>query len=264
MQKKIKFSKMHGLGNDFMMINTIAQPINTNELPIATLANRHTGIGFDQLLLIGPSEKADFSCRIFNSDGGEAEQCGNGMRCVGHFIREKALSTKNPLRIETKAGIIEIENANEQRFRVNMGMPRDLTTLSLNVQNKKFNLYLASFGNPHAVFIVDDVINSAAVAFGAAISTHTAFPRGTNVGFMEIVNRNKIRLRTYERGTGETLACGSNSCAAVVSGIKQNLLDSKVEVEVALGSLEIEWRGEGQPVYMTGKAANVFDGEITL
>lgn len=262
MQKPIKFWKMHGLGNDFVVIDTLTQDVSINALPIKELAHRHTGIGFDQLLLIGKSDNADFSCRIFNSDGSEAEQCGNGMRCVTRYIQESKLSSKNKLSIETKAGIVEAIINDFDHIQVNMGTPTFDAPCDIELDDNSYKLTIVSMGNPHAILPVDTIKTFPISNIGPKISTHSIFPHGTNVGFMEVVDRGHIRLRTFERGSGETLACGSNACAAVVAGIQNGLLDNKVKVELLLGDLWIEWTGKDMPVLMIGPAAAVFEGRI--
>lgn len=261
---EIQFTKMHGLGNDFIVINAVTKPIAIEHLDICRLANRHTGIGFDQLLLIEPSAEADFSCRIFNADGSIAEQCGNGMRCVGRFIHEEKLSLKNHFTVATKAGLINITVTDYQHISVNMGKPIMDSPQNISLSGyPNLHLSVLSMGNPHAVLLVDSVERFPVGEIGQQLSTHTLFPQGANIGFMEIVNRNHIRLRTFERGAGETLACGSNSCAAVVVGIKNGLLDHQVTVALALGYLSIEWQGDRHPVIMSGAAEKVFIGTIT-
>lgn len=264
MSNTIKFRKMQALGNDFVVIDTLSQSLNPAKFPIQKLSNHHTGIGFDQLLLIGSSDAADFSCRIFNADGGEAEQCGNGLRCVARYIHEKKLSDKKSLSIQTKAGIANITVHDFNHVEVNMGTPKFSPDAQLAIDDKTLSLSVISMGNPHAVMQVDSVKNFPVEKFGPLISTHKFFPQGVNVGFMEIVDRHHIRLRTYERGANETLACGSNSCASVVAGINMGLLDSPVTVELSLGNLSIEWLGNNSPVIMKGPAENVFDGTLNL
>lgn len=263
MQHTLKFCKMHGLGNDFIVIDGVSQQVNVDALPIAQLANRHLGVGFDQLLLIEKTSTADFACRIFNSDGSEAEQCGNGMRCVARFVREHKLADKNVLTIQTKAGVTEVDVSHFDKIKVNMGQPSFESNVALNIADQALALSVLSMGNPHAILQVSSLHHFPISELGHQVSTHDMFPHGVNVGFMEIVNSSNIRLRTYERGAGDTLACGSNSCAAVVAGIQNKLLDNRVKVDLALGSLWIEWAGEGQPVFMTGPAEKVFDGVIT-
>lgn len=259
----IKFHKMHGLGNDFIVIDGTAAPIDINQLSIPTLANRHIGIGFDQLLLIESSEVADFSCRIFNSDGSEAEQCGNGMRCVARYICEAKLKAQDHLTLETASGIVAVDIFDFDNIKVTMGVPEFQPSLEIKIHDQLIQLVNLSIGNPHAILHVESVANFPTSKFGQLISIHSAFPNGTNVGFLEVVTREHIRLRTFERGVGETFACGSNSCAAVVAGISNQLLDQKVKVELALGNLWVEWAGGQNPVILTGPSARVFSGEIT-
>jgi diaminopimelate epimerase len=270
----IHFSKMQGLGNDFAIVDTINQNIIIDQLPIKKLANRHLGIGFDQLLLIGLSKNADFFCRIFNGDGTEAEQCGNGLRCVARFIYDKQLSSHHSFSIETQGGIFTATVLEQDNIQISMGAPhfepKDIPFSTQSLQ-KSYRLampgdesdqkiFALSMGNPHAILQVNSVSDFPVEKLGNQIGRHPAFPQGVNVGFMEIVNSAHIRLRTYERGAGETLACGSNACAAVVAGIHNELLDHKVKVELALGDLWIEWLGDKQPVVMTGPAEFVFEG----
>ncbi|MDR3478159.1 MAG: diaminopimelate epimerase [Gammaproteobacteria bacterium] len=268
------FSKMHGLGNDFVVINTLNQQIDVDQLPISQLADRHLGIGFDQLLLISHSPKADFFCRIVNGDGSEAEQCGNGLRCVARFIHDKQLSSSNSFSIATSGGVYSATVIDNHKIQISMGVPsfepKQIPFITQNQQNAyqlkmqsdeaDQSLFALSMGNPHAIVLVQSVANFPVQKLGYEIGHHAAFPQGVNVGFMEIVNPAHVRLRTYERGVGETLACGSNSCAAVVAGIANNLLDQKVKVELALGDLWVEWAGEKEAVLMTGPAEFVFEG----
>ncbi len=258
----IKFTKMHGLGNDFIVINNLDNQFTMEKFPVRELSHRFSGIGFDQLLLIEKSTKADVACRIYNSDGSEAEQCGNGMRCVARFLHEEKFINKNSLSIETKAGIIEAKIKDYDAIEIAMGAPEILPPLDMLLDTYALKLSVISMGNPHAILKVVSAANSPVQSLGQQISTHSYFPNGTNVGFMEIVNREHIRLRTYERGAGETLACGSNACAAVVAGIQQNILDNEVKVELALGQLKISWQKNKSPVLMTGPASRVFDGNI--
>ncbi len=274
----MNFSKMHGLGNDFVVMDGTAQPIHLEKSVIKKLADRHTGIGFDQLLIILPSKKADFACRIFNSDGTEAEQCGNGMRCIARYIHESHLSDKKNLTIETLSDVTEILIENNEMIRVNMGMPRfepseipfnadrirHLYEIPLEEGQPGFALAVLSMGNPHAILQVTSIKKFPVEKFGPLISTHALFPKGVNVGFMEVVNPAHIRLRTFERGVGETLACGSNACAAVVSGIRNDILEKGVKVELSLGHLWVSWAGEKEPVLLTGPATHVFQGAISV
>jgi diaminopimelate epimerase len=273
----INFSKMHGLGNDFVVIDNMDHSVIVSKLPIKQLANRFVGIGFDQLLIIEPSSKADFLCRIFNSDGSEAEQCGNGLRCVMRFIVDKKLSLHPSVTIETRAGIFPATILADKTIQVAMGLPCFLpdlipfkadsiqSTYAFKLNNQPtLELAVLAMGNPHAILQVPAIENAEVEKIGAQISDHPDFPNKANVGFMEIVNRQRIFLRTYERGAGETYACGSNACAAVVAGIINNTLDHKVNVGLTLGDLWIEWADAQKPVVMTGSATPVFDGIITL
>lgn len=263
--KKLIFSKMHGLGNDFIVVDALRQPAVLETPLIARLADRNQGIGFDQLLLILASKTADLRCQIFNADGSEAEQCGNGLRCVARYVHEEGICRKNKLRIETQAGLIAVEIEDYERIRVNMGVPElETKPLVLSVDDSELSLTLLSLGNPHAIQRVNACQNVPVSRLGRQIEALPLFSRGVNVGFMEVLDRGLIRLRTYERGVGETLACGSNACAAVVAGISQNWLDSRVEVSLARGHLEVEWAGLQKEVYLTGPAARVFSGEVTL
>lgn len=260
--KPIQFYKMHGLGNDFVVIDGVSQTIVPQHIPIKKFAHRHSGIGFDQLLLVQPSKIADFACRIFNSDGSEAEQCGNGMRCVARFIHEMNLSPKKTLTIETLSGVVATTLHDFLHIDVDMGLPKIEENRSIKCNDQSFDLAILSMGNPHAILQVPSIKDYPVATIGALISTHPAFSHGTNVGFMEIVNRSQIRLRTFERGSGETLACGSNSCAAVVAGIENNLLDPNVKVELALGHLDIAWPSKTSSVMMSGPAEKVFEGVV--
>jgi diaminopimelate epimerase len=273
-KNKIQFTKMHGLGNDFVVIDTISQALDIGALPIKQLAHRYLGIGFDQLLLIKPSHAADFYCQIYNADGSEAEQCGNGLRCVARYAYDKHLTPEPIFTIETKAGLFPARMLENRFVQITMGIPvfepENIPFLTENL-GKNYELILESsaealsvsvlsMGNPHVVMQVPSVEYVPVVELGTRIAQHAAFPQGTNVGFMEIVDRQHIRLRTLERGAGETFACGSNSCAAVVAGINNGLLDHTVEVELLFGSLWVEWQGENHAVVMTGPAEFVFEG----
>lgn len=275
MTQDVLFRKMHGLGNDFVVIHALDHPLNIKKYNIQLLADRHLGIGFDQLLLVERSTEADFSCRIFNADGSEAEQCGNGVRCVARFIHEEKLSPNKTIMLATKAGILKIVIEDYDHIQVTMGLPKfEPSEIPFLIEHSA-NMYeiadaspdqltVLSMGNPHAILQVPSVDNCPVADIGAKISSHPAFPAGTNTGFVEVINRNTIRLRTFERGSGETFSCGSNACAAVVAGIKNGWLDNKVTVQVTYGSLIVEWQGEQNPVIMTGPAASVFTGKVTL
>lgn len=263
----IHFTKMHGLGNDFVVINTFTQPINFSLLPISTLSNRYIGIGFDQLLLIEPSQQADFFCRIFNADGSEAEQCGNGLRCIARFIHEQGLTSHSSFTIATKAGIYPVEIKNYQHISITMGAPHIaeiLTELAVEHSIQRIPLSILSVGNPHAIIKVDSITSDLPNELGSTLSMHPYFLQGANIGFMQVISPHHILLRTFERGAGETFACGSNACAAVVAGITNGWLQSKVEVEFHYGSLLIEWEGKDKPIQMTGPASLVYTGEFSL
>jgi diaminopimelate epimerase len=271
----IQFCKMHGLGNDFVVMNALSQSITINKPFIRYLSHRYTGIGFDQLLLIESSTKADFACRIFNADGCEVEQCGNGLRCVARYVHENNLTDKKTLSIETRAGIFTISIKDYESIQVTMGTPcfqpekipfiSNTTQNSYSIQTNQATLQLSilSMGNPHAVMQVENVDTFPVNVIGPEIVAHSAFPASVNVGFMEIISRQKIRLRTFERGVGETFSCGSNACAAVVGGILNNWLDQQVCVEVKFGKLIVEWEGGDKPVFLTGPAAYVFTGLVS-
>ena len=274
----IHFTKMHGLGNDFVVIDAINQAIQLSTEQIRFMANRHFGIGFDQLLLVEKpvTHNADFKYRIFNADGSEVSQCGNGARCFARFVSDKKLTDKTEIRVDTNAGQLLLCLDENGLVTVNMGVPRhhpseiplliapETLLYPLVINEQKYQFGAVSMGNPHAVLQVENV-NAAPVAeLGKALESHVVFPERANIGFMQIVNRQHIKLRVYERGAAETLACGSGACAAVVIGIEQNLLDNTVLVELAGGNLNINWAGRGSPVWMTGAAVAVFDGVIAL
>lgn len=274
----IQFCKMQALGNDFVVIDAIRQSLHLNQIPIARMAHRQLGIGFDQLLWIesADSPEADFSCRFFNADGSEAEQCGNGVRCVARFIQEQQLSEKKSLVLETKADLVKLTIKNNEMIEAQLGIPSfqpaaipfiaDTMQMSytIEVANQTLQIAALSVGNPHAILQVKTIQNARVNELGKKIATHHLFPQGSNVGFVEVVNRQLIRLRTYERGVGETFACGSNACAAVVNGINQHELDHKVKVELTYGDLWVEWAGDQSPIIMTGPAEMVFSGVIQI
>lgn len=251
---------MHGLGNDFIVIQDLNESLNISSLPIHTWSDRRTGIGFDQLIMILPSKKADFHCRFFNADGSEAEQCGNGIRAAARFIHEQKINQKNAMAFETQAGLIDVTINDYNTIRVNMGTPQGKISQTNLAQNIKMTTL--SMGNPHAIITVDTVKSAPVATLGKELQTNTLFPQGVNVGFIEIVGPKHLRLRTFERGVGETLCCGSNACAAVVAGIVNHHLANQVTVELALGQLTIEWAGENSPVFMTGPAEKIFEGQI--
>jgi len=275
---KINFTKMHGLGNDFVVINNVDQRYTLNPSQILSMSDRHTGIGFDQLLMLEKSNKpdCDFLYRIFNADGSEVEQCGNGARCIGRYIVENKLLTKNKIKLETIKDIIEIHVDKLDSIRVNMGIPKfnptDMPFLEdstranyeLNVHDHIIKFQIVSMGNPHCVVQVKDINRIYINEIGRALNQHPKFPNGVNVGFMQIIDPNEIKLRVYERGVGETLACGSGACAAVVSGCRQNKLDGEVKVLLMGGELSISWGGNESPVWMRGPAVTIFDGVYSL
>lgn len=279
--KKIRFVKMHGLGNDFVVLDATGRGGQTfvpTPAQAKWIADRHFGIGCDQILVVERSQsgEADFRYRIFNADGGEVEQCGNGARCFVRFVHEQGLTDKRAIRVETLAGIITLKLEDDGEVTVNMGVPNFnpaaipfLTDSSELVQTLEFagrsaQITAVSMGNPHAVQIVPSVASAPVARDGPLIEAHPRFPKRVNAGFMEIVDRHHIRLRVYERGAGETLACGTGACAAVVVGIRRGLLDAPVRVAMRGGELTIAWAGPGQPVWMTGPAVTVFTGEFEL
>jgi len=273
----INFSKMHGLGNDFVVIDAVNQAIDLSEEQIRQLADRHYGIGFDQMLLVRPAQTgADFRYVIYNADGSEVSQCGNGARCFALFVKQKGLSDKSSIRVETGAGELVLNIDAENQITVDMGEPifepaiiplnsaQRQSLYSVEAAAVQLEFSAISMGNPHAVIEVDDLQQSDVEVLGAAMESHPIFPERANIGFSEIVNQHSLKLRVYERGAGETLACGSGACAAAVAGIQRGHLSSPVRVELAGGELTIAWQGEGQPVMMSGPASFVFDGRIEL
>ena len=274
----LEFTKMHGLGNDFMVIDLISQKAFLDTITIQRLADRHFGIGFDQLLIVEPPDvpNADFKYRIFNADGSEVEQCGNGVRCFTRFVHERKLTTKTKIKVQTKAGIVEPELGQNGWVRVNMGYPKFLPNQIPFLADEPENLYslalandesiiidVVNMGNPHAVTIVPDVLTADVAGMGPQVESHERFPQRVNAGFMQIMDETHARLRVFERGVGETLACGTGACAAAISGMRRGLLANAVEIELAGGKLQIEWR-EGDVVWMTGPTANVYEGRIDL
>ena len=260
----LRFCKMHGLGNDFVVIDAIHQKINRSTLPVQVIADRHLGVGCDQLLLIESSVKADFFCRILNADGSEAEQCGNGLRAIARYVHEHGLHDSTHLSIETVAGIFPVEIQDYDHIRVTIasaGIAATAMEISLPELGQVVSGSALSMGNPHFIIKVTDVENTLTNEIGSAVATHSSFPQGTNVGFMQVKDTGHIILRTYERGAGETFACGSNACAAVAAGILDGSLTHSVLVEFQYGSLTIAWEGPGKPVHMTGPASSVFTGE---
>ena len=285
---KLKFTKMHGAGNDFVVIDAINQQVTLGPEHYRLLGDRRFGVGADQILVVEPASApdCDFRYRIFNQDGGEVEQCGNGSRAFVKYVTEKGLTTKSRIRVETMKGIIEPRIEADGSITVDMGAPRlvpadvpfdsaglagsaegedTLWPLSLKVQGGK-NVFVSvvSMGNPHAVQVVDDVELAPVAETGPLIEQHARFPNKVNAGFMQVLTRHHVKLRVYERGAGETLACGTGACAAVVAGIRRGLLDSPVKVSARGGELSIAWEGGESPVMLSGPAVTVFEGEITL
>lgn len=278
----IPFTKMHGLGNDFIVIDGVSRDISISPERVRELAHRRFGIGFDQLLLVEPpsQDDVDFNYRIFNVDGGEVEHCGNGARCFARFVRDKGLTDKNPVRVKTSNRILVLDMDDQGNVAVDMGVPVFVPaeiplraeqqspsyrrTLEVAGESLEVEFSALSMGNPHAVIKVEDLDKTAVKDIGEALGKHPDFPEGVNVGFMEIVDRQHLKLRVFERGTGETLACGTGACAAVVSGRRAGLLDNEVEVQLRGGSLSIHWDGDDQPVMMTGPTASVFEGTVEI
>lgn len=274
----VNFTKMHGLGNDFMVVDTITQHAHFRPEQIRKLADRNMGVGFDQLLLVEPPGKpdVDFRYRIFNADGSEVEQCGNGARCFAVYVKDKKLINDSRIRVQTLKGDIELQINADGRVLVDMGPPvfapadipfvaeQEDSVYAVEVGEETVHLSAVSMGNPHAVLLVDDVREAPLDTLGKALERHARFPERVNVGFMEVVQRRFIKLRVFERGVGETLACGTGACAAAVAGIRRGLLESPVEVKLPGGNLKIEWAGPGEPVLMEGAAVKVFEGKIRI
>ena len=275
---KLEFTKMHGLGNDFVVIDGIRQEANLSPEQCRFIADRHFGIGCDQILLVETPRLAgtDFYYRIFNADGSEVEQCGNGARCFARFVRDQCLTSKTRIEVGTHSGVITLYVEGDGHIRVNMGAPqldpaqipfearRQQRDYPLEVEGVTLRIGAVSMGNPHAVLRVDNVEHGLVTRLGPQIECHPRFPERVNVGFMAVPSRDHIRLRVFERGTGETLACGTGACAAVVAGRTQGLLEQRVRVSLPGGDLVIEWQGDGQPVWMSGPAAHVYKGSIDL
>jgi diaminopimelate epimerase len=275
---KLRFTKMHGLGNDFVVIDATREPVELTPARVRAIADRHFGVGCDQLLVVEPASQPgiDFRYRIFNADGGEVEQCGNGARCFVRFVHDKGLSDKREIRVETRAGIIAPRLREDGLVSVDMGVPElaparipflsdsDAVVQPLPVGEVTVAITAVSMGNPHAVQVVADVDAAPVAEQGALIERHERFPARVNAGFMQVLEPRRVRLRVFERGAGETLACGTGACAAVVAGVLRGLLVSPVQVETRGGELEIAWEGPGEPVQMTGPAVSVFEGAMEL
>ena len=272
----LKFSKMHGLGNDFIVIDAINQDFKPEPEQIRAWARRNTGIGFDQLLIVekAESEQAAFKYRIFNADGGEIEHCGNGARCFARFVQQQKLTDLKVIPVETSGGLIQLEILDDNRVRVNMGVPQfepRLIPLDTDVQTDQYSLDIdgrtirfsaLAIGNPHIVTQVDDVELAEVETIGAILECHPFFPQRMNVGFMQVIDPGNFRLRVFERGVGETRACGTGACAALVAGQRLDLLGQQATAHLRGGELKLEWQGGVNPVMMTGETAMVFEGEI--
>jgi diaminopimelate epimerase len=290
---QLSFTKMHGLGNDFMVLDLISHPVTLTSEQIRQLGDRHFGVGFDQLLLVEPPSRpdVDFNYRIFNCDGNEVEHCGNGARCFARFVLDQGLIAHTPIRVKTVNGILSLDVLDNAMISVDMGTPSfDAATLpfdthqtddsdqsddlnqavsytlqlDVNDRHQTVRFYAVSVGNPHAVLLVDDVDLAPVQALGSVLGAHPCFPRGVNVGFMQIIHRGAVRLRVFERGAGETVACGTGACAAVVCGIAAGLLDSQVSVQLQGGLLDIRWPVERQSILMQGPATTVYEGIVKL
>jgi diaminopimelate epimerase len=274
----ISFTKMHGLGNDFVVIDSFKQPFALAPEQIRLLADRHFGIGFDQMLVVGPAQNgdADVSYRIYNSDGGEVSQCGNGARCIAAYLYDRGIVHKSEITAETREGLLKLYLQPDGRVRVNMGIPRldpaaiplkakqRAARYSLQIDGQEISFSAVSMGNPHAVLQVADAAAAPVTELGPKIQQQDIFPEGVNVGFMQIIDPGHIRLRVYERGAGETLACGSGACAAVVAGVLDGTLGTEVDVDLKGGHLLVSWPGEGEPIWITGPVAFVYEGRIAL
>lgn len=274
----IEFTKMQGLGNDFVVIDAVRQRVALTPERARHLGDRHRGVGCDQILVVEPPDDAaaDFRFRIYNADGGEVEQCGNGARCFARFVRDKGLTDKTDIKVLTSGGPMRMHVADDESVDVDMGVPEfdpervpfeapeRRSTYPLALNGTEVHVSVLAIGNPHAVQEVEDVGTAPVAEQGPLIESHPRFPRRVNAGFMQIIDRGRIRLRVYERGVGETLACGSGACAAAVAGIQLGKLDNRVQVEVQGGLLSVTWRGEGEPVWMSGPAETVFEGQISL
>ncbi|WP_160151742.1 diaminopimelate epimerase [Microbulbifer sp. ALW1] len=275
---RLKFTKMHGLGNDFVMLDAITQRVKLSPERVRQIADRHTGIGCDQLLLVeAPRDPdVDFRYRIYNSDGSEVENCGNGARCFARFVRERRLTSKENILVETAAGILELKVQDGDLVSVDMGAPildpqkvpfdADIQAESypLQVDGETYTIGAVSMGNPHAVLLVEDVDTAPVESLGAAIECHPRFPQKVNVGFLQIQDRKTARLRVFERGVGETRACGTGACGAMVAARLRGLVDEELQITLPGGTLTIHWPGPGEPVTMTGPATAVYHGQIVL
>ncbi len=275
---RLRFTKMHGLGNDFVVFDAVRQRVDIDAAQLRALADRRLGVGCDQVLLVEPprSAETDFYYRIFNADGSEVEQCGNGARCFARFVRDQGLTEKTEIPVGTRGGDIRLYVEGDGEVRVNMGIPdfaparipfdaeSEADHYALDLDGETLNIGAVSMGNPHAVLLVDDVKSAPVSGLGPLIECHRRFPRRVNAGFMQVLDPAHIRLRVYERGSGETLACGTGACAAVAVGRRWRLLGECVRVSLPGGDLVVEWQQESQPIWMKGPAVSVYEGEIDL
>ncbi|MGB0466451.1 MAG: diaminopimelate epimerase [Pontibacterium sp.] len=274
----IRFTKMHGLGNDFLVLDLVTQRLKLSPRLVRRLGDRHLGVGFDQLLVVEPPGEPDidFRYRIYNADGSEVENCGNGARCFAKFVRDKRLTGKDEIAVGTANGRAVLKIREDRQVEVDMGAPvlapadipfqadQEAVTYKISVDGQDLDISAVSMGNPHGVLVVDDVETAPVETLGPLLESHTAFPAKANIGFMQVVSRSEVRLRVFERGAGETRACGTGACAAVVAGIRRGLLDSQVKVQLPGGELDIGWQGGNSSVIMTGPATTVYEGQIFL
>lgn len=274
----VRFTKMHGLGNDFMVLDLVTQRVKLSPKVVRKLGDRNFGVGFDQLLIVEPpsTPEVDFRYRIYNADGSEVENCGNGARCFARFVRDKRLTGKDEIRVETANGRATLKIRENRQVEVDMGAPHlapesvpfiansQAVVYPITAAGQSLDISVVSMGNPHGVLVVEDVDSAPVETLGPVLEKHERFPKKANIGFMQVVSRNEIRLRVFERGAGETKACGTGACAAVVAGILRGLLDDTVTVHLPGGELEISWAGGDAPVIMTGPATTVYEGQIFL
>lgn len=275
---RVSFTKMHGLGNDFVVLDLVTQRFNLRRHHVRRLADRHFGVGCDQVLVVEPPRRpdVDFRYRIYNAEGSEVEQCGNGARCFARFVRDKKLTGKNRIRVETRQGDIELVLTGNRQVRVDMGepvlepsripfdAPEQCEHYELETDGQMLTVAAVSMGNPHVVLPTEDVDSAPVETLGPILESHPRFPNRVNVGFLQVLGRDAFRLRVFERGVGETLACGSGACAAMVAGRLWGELDEKATAELRGGKLDLKWQGPGHPVIMTGPAVTVFEGQIQL
>jgi len=274
----MKFTKMHGLGNDFVVIDAVTQNVRVTASMARRLGNRTLGIGCDQILVVEPPSdpSIDFNYRIFNADGGEVEQCGNGARCLARFVKDRRLTGKSTIRVKTMNRVMELRINADNLVSVDMGIPalapaeipfqadESANLYAIDIGGNRYQIAAISMGNPHGILQVDDVQTAPVSELGPQLECHERFPNRVNAGFMQVVDRQQLKVRVFERGAGETQACGSGACAAAVAAIQQELVDSPVTVHLTGGDLSIDWQGEGQPLIMTGPAVTVFHGRIRI